>query len=127
MDSVVILKKSNKPSTMSTRGIDLIELLLTYSYKKTQRGVGSAPTRHMDRKIRNGMNDPIPLTASTDGIPRLDLKAIAAYLAADKQTSTPANMKVPVRGSSGDNTRDMGYDLGNLDLWLQYFDSSVMP
>ena len=115
MDALAILKNSNNPSTMSARGIDLIELLLQYSSKKT---LGRT-------------NDQIPLTktsASMDGIPRLDLKEIAAYLAADKSASTPT-ADMPVGGSNmGNNDPDFGdFDLGYLDPWLRYFDLSLVP
>ena len=110
--------------TMSctARGIDLIELLLRRSREKARRA-----SQH-DIGSRNEMNPGIPLTttsALTDGVPRLDLKTIAAYLATDKPTSSPT-MEVPVGGSDGSNG-GLGFDLGNLDLWLQYFDSSLMP
>ena len=100
---------------MCARGIDLIELLL--------RHCGERAAGHHGLSNRIDMNAGIPLTTMSDGIPRLDLKTIAVYLATDKPASSPT-MGDPTDGA--DNL-GLSSDLGNLDVWLQYFDSSLMP
>ncbi|KAH7020734.1 uncharacterized protein B0I36DRAFT_387593 [Microdochium trichocladiopsis] len=92
-DSVVQLKTANKTSTMSIRGISLIELLL----------------QHSNNDLNNKSANP------------LDLRAIAAYLAAHSSPKSAAQVPPQSDGVSGDGFA-MDFDKEEFDLWVQSLD-----
>jgi hypothetical protein len=97
-DSITQLKTANKASTMSIRGISLIELLLEHSNKDAKG-------------------------ANTTTAKPLDLKAIAAYLAV--HSSPTSNVQVLQSGHGGDIGGDgfaMDFDKEEFDLWVQGLD-----
>lgn len=112
---------------MSIRGIDLIELLLTCSESDKDntdsRGVGLFPSNMGDNDLTTVMNQaPVAFGVNNSKAANsnmLDLKAIAAYLAADK------SIVLPTGGAAlglGFGNGIFDFDMGDSDQWMQFLD-----
>jgi hypothetical protein len=108
-DCLALLNKANKSSSMSLRGIKLIQLLLNH-VKKIRQTPNNA-------NIFTQTSNPaiIHTLSGLQKVGGIDIRAIAAQLMCGSSTVVPTQ-----EGDIGD--LDIDVDLGDLDIWVQNLD-----
>lgn len=118
LDCLVLLRKSTKPSTMTVRGIDLIDLLLNHS--NNLMNVRS----HSRSKVNMHMTTD-PHTTSGPPKPKgINIKAVADYLAQGKQMNSQVGGVSDISQYLDMNGLD--FDLADLDSWIGCLDMPLI-